>query len=253
MALSHKLLASLPPLPLYFRVAISSLHHLCKRYGSLLSLLLLVPPGLLLPCFFQSHCDPSEWWALCLSDVTGSAVRLRGALMRQLGLRHVHGCKACEFHHCRCGGRGWSHGHLNTGGAGSQAPLPLLPSYLQPWALVQFGGHSHVHHLPHWYWVLCTCGPCCHNQRARIAGTIFAVPLVLPALCVFSLPTFQMYRVIQHPVLLGRSTFVELWMFTDCRLKWGNKVSFSFCHGSEIILFNKAFKNRLLFQMLSST
>ena len=149
--------------------------------------------------------------------------------MRHLGLRHVHGCKACEFHHCSCGDRGWSHGHLSTGGAGSRAPLALLPSYLQPWALVQFGGHSHVHHLPCWYWVLCSCGPCCRSQRARIAGTISAVPLVLPALCVSAYPLFdvQMYRVIQHPFLLGRSTFVELWMFTDCRLKWGNKGSFS--------------------------
>ena len=178
---------------------------------------------------------------------------VRGALMRHLGLCHVCGCKACEFYHCRWGGRGWSHGHLNTGGAGSQAPLPLLPSYLQPRALVQFGGHSRVHHLPHWFWVLCTHGPCCHSQRARIAASLLFPWFCL--LCALQLTHLLMSRctIIQHPVLLGRGAFVELWMFTGCRIKWGSKGSFSFYHASEIILFNKAFKNCLLFQMLSST
>lgn len=71
----------------------------------------------------------------------------------------------------------------------------------------------------------------------------------------FSSPTFWCPDVQSYPAScsLGQSTFVELWMFTGCRLKWGNKGSFSFCHASEIILFNKAFKNCLLFQMLSSS
>lgn len=71
----------------------------------------------------------------------------------------------------------------------------------------------------------------------------------------FSSPTFWCPDVQSYPTScsVGESTFVELWMFTGCRLKWGNKGSFSFCHASEIILFNKTFKNCLLFQMLSST
>ena len=147
-----------------------------------------VVAALLLPEPLSSVRMVGSWLEWCDRLCCG----VRGALMRHLGLCHVCGCKACEFHHCRWGERGWSHGHLNTGGAGSQAPLPLLPSYLQPRALVQFGGHSRVHRLPHWFWVLCTCGPCCHSQRARIAASLLVPWFCL--LCALQLTHLLMPR-----------------------------------------------------------
>lgn len=124
----------LPALPLYLRVALSNLYHLCKRCGFLPPYCFLCHLGCC--CLASSratviHQDgglfPSVWDPLRHRLHRG----LSGALVGELGLhRHLHRvcvCKVCGFHHCGWWGRGWGHGHLSIGEVGSQAPLLLLP------------------------------------------------------------------------------------------------------------------------------
>ena len=90
-------------------------------------------------------------------------------------------------------------------GEGFQAPLLLLLMCLWLWVLLQSGGQSHVHSFPCCCWVLWSCGLSCCGQRAWIAGTNSAVPLLLPSLCFLSSgpPTFRRTDVWNSPASCG--------------------------------------------------
>lgn len=88
-----------------------------------------------------------------------------------------------------------------------QAPLPLLPSYLWPWAPSnQEAGVTYLYPVLR-SWRLCFC-----CKRVRISGT----PLLCSASSMYSSPlAFRSTNmgILQSPGVLGRNIFLELWMF----------------------------------------
>lgn len=98
-------------------LAFSSLHNVCKRCGSLLSLLLPAPPGSLLPCFYQSPCHHWDGGLYpCILDPLrhGLGCAGRGTVVGKPGsyrhLYHVEFCKVHRLQHCEWA-RGQGHVH----------------------------------------------------------------------------------------------------------------------------------------------
>lgn len=119
------------------------------------------------------------------------------------------------------GALGWQVSPLLLGLPGSWDFPLLLPSSLWLWVPLWPGGQSQV-----------CCLPCCYRFSGaaaqplrleevggwmgdRIASTASSVPPVLPPLCVQIHPPskVKMCGSLQCPSVLGRETFVELWIF----------------------------------------
>ena len=138
-------------------------------------------------------------------------------------LCHVLCCWVHELHHCREGVGVQSLGCLHSWWDRVTGPLPLLPSYLWPWVLLWSGVESHLCCLPCFYWVLWNCGLSHCGKGIGLAGTASTVLPVLTPLCVPAHITLdvQIWRILCHPGVWGRSTFVELWMFYWLYVKRG--------------------------------
>ena len=88
-------------------------------------------------------------------------------------------------------------------------PFLLLPNYL--WLQCQ----GDVCYFPCCSWVIWGCLFSCCGWRAGIAGTASVAPLVLPPPCVPGHPPLdlQIYGILSYFCVLGRGTFIDLWMF----------------------------------------
>ena len=81
-----------------------------------------------------------------------------------------------------------------------------------------------MHHLPCYYCIL---------WNARIAGTTSKIPLFPPPLCVPVHPPLdeQVCGILWHPGMLGRGTFVELWVFYWLQME-GERL----CHSAMLLM-----------------
>ena len=132
-------------------------------------------------------------------------------------------------------------GELNCGclsgwWAGSEAPL-LLSIYLWPWVSPLPGGQSWLHCLPYHSWVLWICEFSCCSQRARIAGTTWAISLFLP-FNIFQSTHLYMWRSMEFPRswCWADAPFLHCGCFTGCRLKGRDKGSTSLYHDADLTL-----------------
>lgn len=164
------------------RVALSSLHCLCKKCDSMPSFLLLASLGWLLPCLCQSHCH--HWDGGIFTCVWDPLIhRLHDGGRGSWG----HICASlfcCKFHKlCYCGAELW---------CGQVAEVCVLPSLLILGSLK-------------------LCVPLLWSE-SRIANTLSRIPSILPPPCFSVHPPLneQICKIIWCPVVLGKGTFVEL-------------------------------------------
>ena len=183
--------------------------------------------------------------------------------MRELGLcRHLHSvhcCEVCGFHPCR-----WWWAEAGLMG------IREMESALERRSL-RLHCHFYLVTCSHWHWcslmarVLYTTFPVATRFSVAVGSAAMigvvglqAFSLLLPWFCLHCVSVHlpldvSMCGILQHPVVLGRGTFVVLWIFLlmiDYRVE--TKIVFSFCCVSEVTQFNKSFKSYLLFQMLPS-